>query len=460
MLVATLVTAAILAFLLALISPKLASVMIWPILFLYPHNWWYHHQFLPMNIGGDDLFCLILFTGVVIRRNVLQRVAIRMGFAFWVVTAFTVIAAVANFAGVAKMGGADVPDAIKGALKPAVYWALFFAILHCIDGTRDLKIQISSFTLGAALGAGLVIAQGHVPELLGAFAQPRPYSSLDGFRIDSRGAGAFLNPNAAACVLGSSLLLAIAAVRLQQRLVMKAFMYGPILLLLVGILYTRSRSGLLALVISVFFMACFSRSRGVVLLAAVGGIAVAGLLPEATGLFGERLASAYVSETGMTSGNVAGRVASWKTYLAESSLSDYLVGQGAAAGVARFGTESHSAYVSLLTVYGAGGAIWAVATLIGFLRRVFSVRNSPDPVLRTVASACLWTLLLWGIYAFTADAISSSYTRYLLFYLVVLADRTHALRVLPFTRPVTVVQRSFGPVSAFPAYRGVGPWRA
>jgi hypothetical protein len=39
----------------------------------------------------------------------------------------------------------------------------------------------------------------------------------------------------------------------------------------------------------------------------------------------------------------------------------------------------------------------------------------------------VWALIAWGIYALSADAISSQYPRYLLFYVVVLLDRASAI---------------------------------
>ena len=444
------VTGCVLAVLVVLIFPKFASVTIWPVLFLYPHNWWYQQQFLPMNIGADDLFCLLLFLGVVLRRNVIGGVEIRMGFAFWVITAFTVISVVANFAGHLEVGGGNAPDAIKSALKPAVYWALFYAILHCIDNTRDLKVQLLMFSASAALGATLVIVQNYIPDMLTAFARPRAISGLAGFTQESRGAGAFLNPNAAACVLGCSVLLSMTAVRLQRRIFVKVFIYALIVILLVGILYTRSRSGLIALVIPATLMALLSRSRVLALLVIFGAIGVAGIFAEASGLFGERLTEAYTF--GSPGQNVMGRLATWKWYLTESSPSNYLVGQGAAAGVAKFGMESHNAYISLLTVYGIGGVLWAGVALVGFVRRAKSSLRSADPVVHAVASGCMWTLLFWGLYACTADAISSPYSRYLLFYLIVLVDRTHALVTREYVTGSEALVRPEGAAPASPAY--------
>ena len=78
--------------------------------------------------------------------------------------------------------------------------------------------------------------QNFFPQPLSIFALPRPFYHLSEFTYESRGAGAFTNPNAAACVLGSSILLSMTAMRLHRRALMKAFIYAIIVVLLVGVL--------------------------------------------------------------------------------------------------------------------------------------------------------------------------------------------------------------------------------
>ena len=164
-------------------------------------------------------------------------------------------------------------------------------------------------------------------------------------------------------------------------------------------------------------------------------------------MFGERLTQVYMFDTGTPGQNVMGRLETWRMYLADSSISNYLIGQGAAAGVAKFGMESHNAYISLLTVYGLGGAFWGIVAMFGFVRRVRVSLRSTDPIVNAVASGCMWTLMFWGIYACTADAISSSYARYLLFYLIVLVDRTHALVSREFENRSDALARPNGAVA-------------
>lgn len=104
-----------------------------------------------------------------------------------------------------------------------------------------------------------------------------------------------------------------------------------------------------------------------------------------------------------------------------------MLGQGFKRGIARNGQESHSVYITLLTVYGVGGVVWATIALTIFFRKVFSLGSSSDPLISAVAAGCMWALVAWGIYGLVADALDAAYARYLLFYLVVLVDRSYAV---------------------------------
>jgi hypothetical protein len=405
------------------IKPKLGTYLIWLILFTYPHGWWYHRQFLPLNIGVDDLFCIFLFVVVLIRRNLLGGIEFRFNYAFWTITAFTVIAAVANIAG--SMEGEPVERIayVKDILKLGVYWALFYAVLHCIDDERDLKMQFTMFCLAAVVGGLIVIGQSFRPYQFEIFLGPITIRK-GGLQYAARASGAFMNPNSAACVLASSSALLITAVRLQRTAISKIVLYSSMFVLLIAVLMTRSRSGLIALVGMFALMAVVSRSKKVAWLVIISALIVSASLPRVRGLYKERIVEVYEPATGRWGANVHGRFETWSTYLETATAKDYLLGQGFRQGTVEHGRESHSVYVSLLTVYSIWGAFWALIALVIFWRKCFVLKNAPDPFMATVARGCMWGLVAWGIYGLASDAISAQYPRYVLFYLVVLLDRT------------------------------------
>jgi hypothetical protein len=416
-----------LVLLLIVMNPRLGTFLIWPILFTYPHSYWYTHSFLPLNIGVDDLFCIFLFLVVFVRRNLMGGVPVRLGYAFWVITGFLVVGITSNLFGLTEVIGPYRTVVIKDILKLFVFWGLFYAILHCIDDERDLRIQFYMFSVAAVVGALLVILQRFYPDTFRVFASPYVLAR-GGLRAESRAAGAFMHPNAAAAVLTCSLLLVITSMRLQRSTLLKLLFYGFCFVLLAGILFTQSRGGLLALLATLFLMFVFSKHRSNALILVVPIIVVVLTFPQVRQAAFERIQEIYNPETRLLGQNVESRIGIWKAYFETSTPRDYWLGQGHyAASLATGKAESHSLYVALITVYGFPGILWAFASFIRYWVKVIGIRFCQIPTLRIISGACLWALMAWGIYGITSDSLSSQYTRYILFYLVVLVDRSHVL---------------------------------
>jgi len=404
------------------IKPKWGTFLIWPVLFTYPNGWWYYHNFLPLNMGVDDFLCIALFLTVFIRRNFLGGVRLRLNYAFWTISAFTVIAAIANIAGSMDAAPVERIFYIKAILKFCVLWGLFYAVLHCIDDTHDLKMQFTMFSIGTIAGASIVILQYFFPYQTEIFAAPVALERGEvGFGV--RASGAFMDANTAACMLGCSLMLVITAIRLQKTAISKMVVYAFICVLLVGIAVTRSRSGLMALVGALVLMAFLGQGKKFAWLVIIGAVVIAMTFAEARLLYTERIKDIYSG--GIWGANVEGRTGTWSSYLETATTKDYLLGQGMTSGITKNGMESHSVYISLLTVYGIGSVFWALIALIIFLRKAVVLRRSADPLLSTISEGCIWALAAWGIYGTAADAISAMSPLYLLFYLVVLLDRGH-----------------------------------
>ncbi|HDS84755.1 MAG TPA: hypothetical protein ENN97_06130, partial [Phycisphaerales bacterium] len=161
------------AFLLIIIAkPKWGSFLIWPILFCYPHGWWASRGFLPLGAGADDVFCIFLFLVVLFRRNLMEGVPFRFGYAFWTITSFVMIALVATFFGSRQAASYERILYIRDMLKLAIYWCLFYAIIHCIDDEYDLRRQLFMFSFAALLGASVVIIHSLFPHQLDWFLAP------------------------------------------------------------------------------------------------------------------------------------------------------------------------------------------------------------------------------------------------------------------------------------------------
>ena len=427
------------------INPKLGTYIIWPILFMYPHRWFFEHQFLPLNIGVDDLFCITLFLVVLLRRNLLGGVPIRFGYAFGVISSFVIIVIIANIASYGEIKSALVrTDCIKDILKLGVYWGLFYAILHCIDNIHDLRIQFSMFSMAIVGGAAIVILQYFFPYKMEIFISPKFQSGISDEL--TRTSGAFLNANSAACMLGCSLMLVIAAVRLQKNILYKVFIYSFIFILLMGILLTKSRSGLFSIGVTTLLMGILGRNKKITWFIIIAALVVS------IGFAGFR--EAFTRRIQRTSdirqdSSVVGRIQTWKDYFNSATAKTYMFGQGVNRAREIHGKgESHSSYVSLIVLYGIGGVIWALISLIIFFKKGLSLRESPEPLVPIISTGCIWALVNWGFYSIMADALNAPHPRFLLFYLVVLMDRTSAitkqeLALLPYEEQIDSLQMQY-----------------
>ena len=428
------IIASFVALMLVMISPKLGANLIWLILFTYPHTFWYKHGFLPMNIGMDDLYCIALFVAVVIRKNILKGTPIRTGYAFWVITGFLFVSLIANISGfiLAEEQFKVISLSIKEVLKMGIYWCLFYAILHSIDSEKDLKTQITFFLIAAVVGAVLVIVSYSHPYLMIPWRDPTATIASGSIAMKEisyheRACGAFLNPNAASCVLAFAIVFIMSLIKLQKTFILKLLTYSVVFIVFVGMLITRSRAGLLSISVVFVLMVFLSNSnRYMALLFIFAAIAVVSLSPNVSRLFMERLEDSYSGETGMLGSNVVSRFSMWTKYFESASFYIYLFGQGKIQGELRNGMSStHSAYVAIITTYGFGGMIWAIASLTNFIKREIVIIRDDNPYTVVVGKTCFWAIIIWGVYAMFADAIGSQYTRYLLFFLVVLMDRAY-----------------------------------
>ncbi len=259
------------AFVVLCIKPKWGSYIIWFVLFTHPHNWWFQHQWVPLNIGVDDLFCILLFVIVVLRRNLLGGVRVRWGYAFWVLSGFLWVASIAIFSGSLDAPAFERVLYMKDIMKLCVYWGLFYAILHCIDDAQDVKRQFTWFALASVVGGGIVILHGMFPGRMSAWSNPL---LIDIEGTTGRASGAFLNPNNAACIMACSLAMIVTAIRLQRSFVSKLFVYGLCGVLMVGLLVTRSRSGLMAMAGTFTLMAVMGRHKRVAWMILLGSMLV------------------------------------------------------------------------------------------------------------------------------------------------------------------------------------------
>lgn len=422
------VTVLVIIFGLMLFQPKWGSLFLWPLLFAYPHNYMFQRAIIPWNIGIDDLFICVFFLIVLVRRNLMMGVPVRRGYAFWgtfVFFMFLVISNVNSYLLVtATVAGLEKHTLFvtfaKYALKGVITVLLAYSLVNTVDDLKDLRRVAFSFCFFAGLGAIIVILQKYFPGAMNIFISPTQAEMT--FFVDIRPAGAFMNANNAAIVMGAASLIILCTLRLRSRYFRKGLRFIVLGIMIIAIFITRSRSGFLCLVAPIMLMTFLGKSKRYAWAFAILGIIVIVALPA---LY-EELIVRFQRGAGESTGIVGpialryeGAVEVWRTI----TMRRVLLGQSLPADVILGYMLPHTAYLGTPLQYGIGGTIWAIVFIIIMVRKVGAMANYPEATISSLGSAVRWCLLSFALYSVVGDVFGNYYIRYTLFLLAVFAQR-------------------------------------
>ena len=410
-----------------LVNPKIGSLLVWPILFLYPHLYLSRLALLPWNIGIDDLFICAFFVIVVIRCNFFDRIPLRIGVAGIGVTAYAVILAVANLNGWSMVTGVEPVEIVKDILKGAVVVMFTYCMLHTIDTERDLRRVVSAFVLTLTCAGITLILHKLYPQYFAIFSYGKAEVLSRYSGVTERPSGSLANPNVGSVLLGMTVFACICRARLEAVGYKKIIFLSCIPILLVAMVLAKSRSGLLSLGTVLLIMSLLGRHKryGWLLLS---GMAV--MVVFKPGLFldyWERIEEIYNPGVNQVGSGITSRIEGWAEYWRTATPQVWLFGQGFKVGVQRVGLHAHNTVISALFVHGIGGLVWFVlfiGTIITHTWRL--VRYAPEPY-RTIASGVGWGILIWLIGGAGLDMISQVSSRYVYFFYAVLVERSYAL---------------------------------
>ncbi len=410
------------------LNPKIGSVLIFPVVFLYPHLYMQQTGVLPWNIGIDDLFICLFFLIVLVRRNLLGGTPIRWGVALAGALAYLAVWTTANLSGWGLMPELEPIDVFKPILKYVVFVLYVYALIHTLDTGRDLRRIALAFSVFLTMAGIIVILHKWFPDPMRIFtsAESEQFRAWHGQVI--RAVGPFLDPNNGGIVLSMAavftLVLAASPV---------AGWWKPVLLLclpvlLVGVAMTESRTGALALTSTIALMCVIGRQRRYAVAVGLVVIAGAGIAPAIFMGIGERLAGIYNPEGGgQLAPSAQGRLWIWSELYRTASAQVWLFGQGRTVAALRLGLDAHSAYVGALFIHGIGGVVWATVFFGTLLRRIGGVSRTGTEPYRTIVSAAGWSFLVWAIAGLALDVIVIQACQYVYLFYAVLIQRAFAL---------------------------------
>lgn len=402
-------------------NPKLGPIFLWPILFMYPHFYMLQRQFLPLNIGIDDLFICVFFLAVLLRRNLMGGVRPRLGFAFWCALLFFFVLLMANINSYMAVG-ARGPEFVKAALKGVITVLLVYSLLNTIDNLDDLKQSVFAFCFFAGLGALIVIAQNYYPRTMYIFACGDYVRMLHEGYQDIRPAGAFFSANDAALVIGAACLIIVSTLRLKSMYFRKNLRFLLLAIMVVAILMTRSRAGFLGLATSLLLMCFFGKQKRYAVVFAIIGLIALISMPQVREPLLARFGTAETMGRGLM-WSLKQRYESAHELWRNITLARFLFGRTHYADRLLGLQYPHSFYQGLTLSFGVGGTIWIIWLIIVIVRKAKMMKNYPDLRVAAFGSAIRWCLVSFAVFGVGAGIFDNIYGSYTLFLLTVVAQR-------------------------------------
>ena len=404
-----------------MINPKLGVILLWPMLFMYPHYLMWRMNLMPLNIGVDDLFMCVFFLIVLVRRNLLGGLPIRMGHAVWGALAFFLVLIIVNVNSYFLMASL-APEFIKTALKGAILTCMVYSLVNTIDDIRDLRMLAFSFAFFVGVSAVIVILQNFFPGPMKIFSSPVLVERADLLK-GQRPVGAFMNANNAALVMGIAILVIISTLRIKSRYFTKPLRFMVMGILVVGVLATRSRSGFLCLLAPVLWMAFVGRSKGYAWVFLTFGVVLFALLPGmSAALFGRFTAATQEDAAGFWE-PIALRhrevLRSWEN----ATLRRMTFGQNSTVDTMTGYLPPHSGYFGITLKYGIAGTIWIIVLFAILIRKSGVMKRHPDLTISCLGDALRLFLLVAVVFFIGGSMVGSYVSRYTLFMMVVLAHR-------------------------------------
>jgi len=421
-----LVTFALICTAVVLISPKLGALLLGPIIFVYPHLYMERQSLLPWNAGVDDLFICLLFVIVVLRRNLFGGVQLRI--VLTVIGAFTyyLIWVMAQFSGWYISPELQPIEVLKPILKGTIFVLYAYVLVHTIDDERDLRRMAMAMTLVMTAAACTVILHRLFPGQFAIFSAER----FERLRVAAgqveRGVGSLMSPNTGAALLAMMVLFTIHIRKLTSSTT-QLLLFACIPVLLIGMTFTGSRTGGLALGAAVALMAIISRSRfyawGLCGLVLVGIF----LRPDIVMVYWERLTQAYNPEAGEIGETGASRMWAWEQYIVTATPQAWIFGEGQASPLMRIGLNAHSTYIAALFYHGIFGLIWMLAFFGMVVRRGAQLVRCGQEPYRSIGSAVLWALLVWAIAGIAIDMLVTFAPHFMYLFFAAMIERSYAL---------------------------------
>ena len=404
------ITLYLLASFFALISPRRAIFLFWPLILLHPD--WLLFNKLPLNAGLDDVFIISLFVGCLIRS--MGRLQVK-----WPVVAailFCLITLLGDISSLAAGTELDLQMIVKTALKRSGLILLLFSMSSVITTPEQIKKMVYSLLFGAMVGGALVIVYTATPWAYNPFQVPALLLGKEAYQVQI--IGPFSSHDRAGGVLGFTVLIGYFLTRLSGsgfRRSVVAIVTGVSFL---GLLLSGSRSGWLFVFVPIMLSSLLSKQKilGFFLIALLVIIVIVSV-PRF-----EYLSSRFLQTTEQLGGRELDYVTSsrymiWKKALENPNKRWLLFGEG----ITIEETHTHNNYIAMLKNMGCIGILfWIVYYKRIFAKSIWLKKNDLNPDMAAFFRAIPWIYIGYFMFFIPSTPLQWAPVRYIDFFLLTL----------------------------------------
>ena len=356
-----------------------------PAVFAYPHR--LNMGLMPMNAGFDDMLVILTFVIMIIK-----GFRIKGRWMGWMIAILYFIVIGAETTSVGLTGGGMIQTNIKTILKATVILSYGLTLLMTMETEDDVRRIILS--LAAAGGLACVIAMA---DWMGMEWAKMFFVEVDieHEMMHSRATGSFLSTDGVGITLAMVGWLGASHLIFRSTLLAKFASLLWCMLLIVTLVASASRSGMLGVALSGVAILLFARRRrAMVLMLYAIPVMVIAMVPVLREAFLTMLSrtEAQAAEGGIWAGT--GRSSALWTVV------DYSLGPWTAffgAGETFYGTRgwyAHNGFVDVLLCFGLAGVIWGAFFLNRILRQAFFLmKHGTSFLARNLGIAVLLGLL-------------------------------------------------------------------
>jgi len=396
----------------ALIYPRRAMLLFWPLIFLHPD--WLLFNKLPLNAGLDDVFIVSLFVGSLIRS--MGRLQV-----IWPVVAailFCVLTLLGDISSLAIGVELDLQMVVKTALKRSGLILLLFSMSSVITTPEQIKKMVYSLLFGAMLGGALVILYTATPWAYNPFQIPAFFLGKEAYQVQI--IGPFSSHDRAGGVLGFTVLIGYFLIRLSGSGLRRSVLAIVTGVSFLGLLLSGSRSGWLFVLVPIMLSSLLSKQKilGLFLIALLVIIVIVSV-PRF-----EYLSNRFLQTTEQLGGRELEHVTSsrymiWKKALSNPNARWLLFGEGITKEEGQ--THTHSNYIAMLTNMGCIGILfWIVYYKRIFAKSIWLKKNDLDPDMAALFRAMPWIYIGYFMFFIPSTPLQWSPVRYIDFFLMTL----------------------------------------